>query len=333
MKTDNYDAWKIKVKDFPEEGNTMEKTKFIAKYGVLAPSVHNSQPWIFESNNLSITIKPDYTRRLTQADPKDSYLYMSIGGCAESIEIAARYFGYIPKRIINKDNSVTVTLKKSTTKSSLIHPDEITKRFSNKFPYQNKKVPLETLEAVIKGISTNSSKLIFIQEEILKSEIINLHVNAAKKTLENKRFTSELLSMFIPNNSKSYTGMPGFVSGMSALQSHIAPKVIRVFPKFLSRSVETRELELLKKTAGFGIICINKNSISSMIEAGGLYQRMSILLGKKQIHNAMIAAIIMNDVERNKLKEILNISGRPFLLFRFGYPLEDITVHTPRKTI
>ena len=333
MKSYNYDAWNIKVSDFPSDKNTLEQTKFIARYGVLAPSVHNSQPWIFVIRNLLITIKPDYSKRLPQADTGDKFLHMSIGGCVESIEIAAKYFGFTSNHRVNSDNSVTITLKNYLKQEFKIHPDDITKRFSNKSPYHSKKIPTKILNEVVDNVSTDSVKLMFIQDVDIKSKFTNLHISAANQTLKNKQFVKELLDMLIPNNSKSYIGIPGFVSGMSNIKSHIIPKVIRAYPNILNHTVETKERELLKKSAGFGIIYTTKTGISSMIEAGGLYQKMSILLGLKHVHNTMLTAIIANDIERNKLKALLNIKDEPFLIFRFGYPVDKVIKHTPRKKI
>ena len=40
-------VWNIKPERFPKKGTWKNKLKFLVRYGILAPSGHNSQPWKF----------------------------------------------------------------------------------------------------------------------------------------------------------------------------------------------------------------------------------------------------------------------------------------------
>ena len=41
------DVWTLSALDLPEFGSSAEKLKFLLRYAILAPSTHNSQPWLF----------------------------------------------------------------------------------------------------------------------------------------------------------------------------------------------------------------------------------------------------------------------------------------------
>ena len=41
------DPWQVAEDDFPVNGSTTEKLKFLLNYAILAPSTHNAQPWLF----------------------------------------------------------------------------------------------------------------------------------------------------------------------------------------------------------------------------------------------------------------------------------------------
>ena len=45
------DPWKISEGDFPRSGDAEEKLRFLLNYAVLAPSGHNTQPWLFKVRN------------------------------------------------------------------------------------------------------------------------------------------------------------------------------------------------------------------------------------------------------------------------------------------
>ena len=41
-------AWNIAENQFPKEGTRNEQLKFLLNYAILAPSSHNTQPWLFK---------------------------------------------------------------------------------------------------------------------------------------------------------------------------------------------------------------------------------------------------------------------------------------------
>jgi len=56
--------WQIKEHDFPRDGDSAEKLKFLLRYAILAPSSHNTQPWKFSVGKDEIRIFVDKTRWL-----------------------------------------------------------------------------------------------------------------------------------------------------------------------------------------------------------------------------------------------------------------------------
>ncbi len=65
----------------------------LAAYATLAPSPHNTQPWVFSQANGSLTIGPDRGRALAVADPQGRALMISLGCCAMSALVAAAAAG------------------------------------------------------------------------------------------------------------------------------------------------------------------------------------------------------------------------------------------------
>ena len=88
-------VWNVKASDFPKKGKMINKLKFLIRYGILAPSGHNSQPWKFKLSDNSIEIWPDFDRRRNVVDPEDRELYISLGCATKNIEVAANCFGVI----------------------------------------------------------------------------------------------------------------------------------------------------------------------------------------------------------------------------------------------
>ena len=61
--------WDIDVADFPTDGSPAEKLAHAVRYAVLAPSSHNSQPWIFHLEGNELELRADRTRALPVVDP------------------------------------------------------------------------------------------------------------------------------------------------------------------------------------------------------------------------------------------------------------------------
>jgi len=53
--------------------------KSLLEYAVLAPSIHNTQPWCFAVSGAKIYLRADCTRALPANDPEDRELTISCG--------------------------------------------------------------------------------------------------------------------------------------------------------------------------------------------------------------------------------------------------------------
>jgi hypothetical protein len=89
------EAWDISESEFPKYGSTYDKLKFFLRYAILAPSIHNSQPWAFRiQNNNTIELYGDRKRALPVVDPIGRELTISCGTALGYLQITISYFGY-----------------------------------------------------------------------------------------------------------------------------------------------------------------------------------------------------------------------------------------------
>ena len=74
-------SWNISEEAFPIQGRPKEKLRFLLNYAVLAPSGHNTQPWLFRLRDDKVELYADRTRGLAVVDPEDRALVISCGRC------------------------------------------------------------------------------------------------------------------------------------------------------------------------------------------------------------------------------------------------------------
>jgi hypothetical protein len=78
-------------------GHPGEGAKRPLHAAILASSAHNTQPWLFEPHEDSITVYADLSRNLGAADPFRRELYFSLGCAIENLYLAAFSQGFLAK--------------------------------------------------------------------------------------------------------------------------------------------------------------------------------------------------------------------------------------------
>src|ERR687885_179461 len=71
-----------------------ETLRLAVSYGVLAPSIYNTQPWLFRIDGDTLELRADPTRALPVTDPDYRELTISCGAALMNVRAALRHFGY-----------------------------------------------------------------------------------------------------------------------------------------------------------------------------------------------------------------------------------------------
>ena len=90
---DRNPSWMVDDADFPAAGDTEDLLRFALRYAVLAPSSHNSQPWLFRVDGKAVEVYADRSRRLPVVDPDDRELVMSCGAALYNLRLALSHIG------------------------------------------------------------------------------------------------------------------------------------------------------------------------------------------------------------------------------------------------
>ena len=81
---------------FPRQASAEEQLAYLLGYAVLAPSGHNTQPWLFDLHDESIWLTADPARDLKALDPGSRERIMSCGTALFYLCVAARHAGIEP---------------------------------------------------------------------------------------------------------------------------------------------------------------------------------------------------------------------------------------------
>ncbi|MBS3902877.1 MAG: hypothetical protein KGZ30_00670 [Anaplasmataceae bacterium] len=328
----NYRAWEINFADYSEELSINDKIKFFLKFGVLAPSSHNSQPWSFKIQDGVLEIHKNRERKLPFSDSDDRQLYISLGCAIENIVIAADYCEYSANvQYVDHDGDMYARIyfdkvgdKKNGDSKHLIFL--IPKRVNNRNKYKKEIISNELLSK-FKGYIKEGMRIDFVSDE-RKKYLAKIAIKAGIRAMEYDQFREEL-SHYVKNNmTKSEIGMPGFGMGIPTPISFFAPFMVKMFN--MNALSKKSDLKLLSEhTPVLVVISMDKDDPRTWMDVGRVYERIALEATSVGLSTAVWAAPIQIDNFYQDLQRCLNILSRPQMFFRLGRP-EKITEHSPR---
>lgn len=336
----NYKAWEVKLEDFPKKGSLRDQLQFFLKFAVLAPSTHNTQPWIFEILEVSghkakLLAKPDFERSLPATDPRQRNIYISLGCAITNMRVVAENCGFVVRdNFVKSEDGFAVELSfersESSEKLGELAPF-ITERFSDKGSYSSEAIPPKVLAEFQEALSGSGFTVNFVTDDGARKSIAKLYRQAGLQFTGQKQFLRELSRWLRPNNTFEPDGMPGFIAGLSQLASIIGRKLISFLP-LLSRKQIAKDANHLERGPVIGVISSANDEPTDHIRAGELYQKLALLCTKEGISITPMTAIVESNL-RPELTELFESKlTHPQMFFRMGYGLGP-RYHTPRRPV
>ena len=306
-------VWNIKPERFPKKGTWKNKLKFLVRYGILAPSGHNSQPWKFMIRENKLTILPDFERKRRAIDPEDRELFISLGAAAKNIEVAADYFGLIYEKRHN-DTQIEYEFKdglKIGKNKDLF--EAITKRQTNRNAFKAKKIPESKLEKI------KSEGLIIVDQKGRKDQLAELVYGSDIVWFETKELTNELdrwLSMDI--EGKATDSLPGLTM--------VTGNLLKARERALANK------KLIEEAPLAIVIGCQKDGVTEWMKAGENYEELALKLTAMELSHSFFNSIVEIESRREKLAIFCQNKIRPQLVIRAGWT-DQFPKHTPRRDV
>ena len=146
-----------------------------------APSVHNSQPWIFTVGERSIDLHADPARHLAVSDGSGRSLLISCGAALFNLRVAADHLGFHPRvRILpTKDDPTHVArLEVDHRHGSPGFLEDlfpaVWSRRTNRFPFWNRRIPRSVLSRLQDAVSLENSLLRIVDQPAEVERIVAL---------------------------------------------------------------------------------------------------------------------------------------------------------------
>ena len=328
------DAWAISETGFPRTAGPTDQLRFLVNYAVLAPSTHNTQPWLFKIGREKLELYADRTRCLAVADPKDRELTISCGASLFHLRIAARHFGYreVVETFPSQDNPdllarFGLSSQREATPEDNVLFQAITQRRTNRLPFEARPVP-ETLLSALQVAATEEGAWCHLVEGIKERDAVaELAAEGAQKQLADKQFRREIAAWMRPNRTGLRDGIPGYAMGLGGLMAFLAPSLTRMFNTGLAQAKEERQ-----RATGAPVLAVlgtESDTPHAWLAAGQAVARVLLRCRGEGVWASFFNQVIEVADLRSKLSEVVGRNGFPQLLLRLGYCSE--VRPTPRR--
>jgi hypothetical protein len=330
LKKSNYTSWAIDPADFPAQASIKEKMLFLLGFTVLAPSGHNTQPWMFNISENRIVFSFIPERSLHDSDPEGRQLLIAFGCALENFSIAAKHFGFEPKITLfpfpNKDNRICLIECINATPMPQNLLFAISKRHTNRGPYDNAEVAVKLVEDFRK-LSSKLLEVIFINNPGHKEKLAEIAIRSQIASMEKKSFRNELSGFIKSSYTQSFTGMPGFVLGIPSFVSLFASSLIKRMN--LSRLSEKKDRHIIKQTPGFIIITSKEDEPTLWIESGRIFERAWLTATSYGVSFSPLTAVVQEKEYRKEFENSVGTNFHVVAFARVGIPLNP-SLPSPR---
>lgn len=330
-------AWDVSPADFPEKGETAEKLAFLLHYAVLAPSGHNTQPWLFTVEGDTVDLCADRTQALAVVDPEDRALTISCGAALFNLRVALRRFGYRDDsyELLPDPESADLLARVRLVEGEPASPDEealfaaIPKRRTTRAAYDERDVPIE-LEREFGADAAQEGAWLHPVPAAERGTIAELIAEGDRAQMGDRRFRRELAAWVHPNRSRANRGVRGYGLGFGDLLSYAGPLVIRTFDTGKGQAAKDREIA--EGSPLLTVLGTDGDTPRDWLAAGQAMERILLRASAHGLTSSFLNQPVEVDHLRPRLAAAIGRSGeQPQLVLRFGYGPE--VAHAPRAPV
>jgi hypothetical protein len=335
------ESWQVRVDDFPADGERAEQLYFLLHYAVLAPSSHNTQPWLFTVGDDGVELHADRTRALAVVDPEDRELTISCGAALLNLRLALRRFGYEEMVTPLPDGASGDLLARTTVRPNWVPSAEeralfaaIPERHTSRRPFAARDVPPVLLAALEGEADDEGAWLHVVTDPEAKRDLAELIAGAEKMLWDDRRYRRELTTWTHPRRSRRGDGIPGYAQGLADLHTFLAPFADPAARETgeVGSSLPTSDAEVAPDGGpALVVLGTDEDAPHAWLAAGQALERVLL---RAQV-DGVSASFLNQPIEvvelRPKLREQLQRRGHPQLILRLGYGPESRP--TPRRLL
>ena len=318
---------------------TAAEERTLLAAAIAAPSVHNTQPWLFRVGANAIDVLADTSFQLPNQDPDGRALLMSCGAALLNLRVAVEHLGHEARVSYFPDAAepellarVVVDGRASRFGMSGELFEAIDLRHTNRDPYEDRPVPAPVLAALVEAARQEGAELHTVTQPHERRRLVELIHDA-----DGEGDTASIAALV--EEAKKWTGVgPERVDGVPEAALGPMPVNPNTPHRDLTRGRSTpgRQFAVFEKDPTLAVLTTKRDDREAWLMAGQALERVLLVATIE----GLVATFANQPLEKPTLRWLVRDPdepiGFPQMIMRIGYaapapptprrPLEDVVI-------
>jgi hypothetical protein len=297
---------------------------------ILAPSSHNTQPWIFRVRSPCIDLLADRTRALPACDPDDRELTISCACALFNLRVAAAHARLAatlraPCDAADPDCLAALELAPATVPDATLAAlfDAVASRRTCRRTFASRPVEAAILARLAQAASLEGARLDILDSRTQRQQAVELVAEGDEEQWADPAWRRELAAWMHPRRRGDGLALPG-------LALPIAQAVVRTFD--MGYGVAARDVQLADASPVLAVLGTPGDALADWIAAGQALQRLLLTATLNGLQASFLNQPIEVPSLRTKLRQLSGRSGFAQLLLRLGHAESKVPA-TPRRPL
>jgi hypothetical protein len=326
----------------PGQSLTLNDVAGIVATAGRAPSVHNTQPWIFRTYGNVIELYADTGRMLRRIDPAGREMVISCGAALFGLRLGIRRLGYLPERELLPDTArpaliariwpagtARITRQESDLLAALPH------RHTHRGPFSPGDVSARLLAGLQADALAEQAELVLIEQPAQVGMLVELVRAAAIEQAASAETVAEVRGWVRPAGSAARDGIPAHARvqiarhGAGGDDPAAAGDHVRLPQRDFC-------LSGTEASAGYppsvtAVLTTPADTAADWVQAGQALHRVLLHAATRWVFASLQSQPMESPALRAALRAQLGLAGEPQLLLQFGRC--NTAAATPRRPV
>ncbi|MEU6379842.1 hypothetical protein [Streptomyces sp. NPDC046909] len=306
---------------------------FLVRAAVSAPSLFNTQPWLFTGGESGLDLYADPTRRLPLADPSGRELVISCGAALFNVRLAMRHLGFMPV-VRDFPDPWNLAHLAHVGWGSYIPPssDEelmygaVRQRRTHRGPFQASRLPQQLVDELREHARAEGAELYTVESRHERSRLSDLVRTAERVCRADPGHVAELTSWTRASHSGRADGVPLSVSAYHPDSTALPDR------DFLgiTRTMPSPPTVWPARTGLIAVITTQNDSRQDWLRAGQALQRVLLYATAHQVSAAFHTQPLELPRLRTEVRATIASGEFPQMILRLGNAPRALP--TPRRS-